>query len=69
MLACGGNGGAAVTDTPPLLEITDLVKHYAVRGGALYLLWPSARHVPVRVALLRDHLIVELQRLHKSGRV
>ena len=25
----------AMTDTPPLLEVTDLVKHYAVRGGVL----------------------------------
>ena len=24
-----------MTDTPPLLEVTDLVKHYAVRGGIL----------------------------------
>ncbi|HEY0909415.1 MAG TPA: dipeptide ABC transporter ATP-binding protein [Bradyrhizobium sp.] len=24
-----------MTDTPPLLEVTDLVKHYAVRGGVL----------------------------------
>src|SRR3979411_1585293 len=24
-----------MTETPPLLEVTDLVKHYAVRGGIL----------------------------------
>ena len=24
-----------MTDAPPLLEVTDLVKHYAVRGGVL----------------------------------
>jgi oligopeptide transport system ATP-binding protein len=35
MLARGGNGSAAVTDARPLLEVTDLVKHYAVRGGIL----------------------------------
>jgi oligopeptide transport system ATP-binding protein len=35
VLARGGNGGGAMTDTPPLLEVTDLFKHYAVRGGIL----------------------------------
>jgi DNA-binding transcriptional LysR family regulator len=33
---------------------------YAVRGSALHVLWPSARYVPVRVALLRDFLVAEL---------
>ena len=28
VLARGGNGGGAMTDAPPLLEVTDLVKHY-----------------------------------------
>jgi oligopeptide transport system ATP-binding protein len=35
VLAGGGNGGGAMTDATPLLEVTDLVKHYAVRGGIL----------------------------------
>jgi oligopeptide transport system ATP-binding protein len=35
VLARGGNGGAAMSDAPPLLEVTDLFKHYAVRGGIL----------------------------------
>jgi peptide/nickel transport system ATP-binding protein/oligopeptide transport system ATP-binding protein len=35
VLARGGNGGAAMTEATPLLEVTDLVKHYAVRGGIL----------------------------------
>jgi oligopeptide transport system ATP-binding protein len=35
VLARGGNGGRAMTDATPLLEVTDLVKHYAVRGGIL----------------------------------
>jgi oligopeptide transport system ATP-binding protein len=35
VLARGGNGGIAMTDTRRLLEVTDLVKHYAVRGGIL----------------------------------
>jgi oligopeptide transport system ATP-binding protein len=35
VLAGRGNGGRAMTDQRPLLEVTDLVKHYAVRGGIL----------------------------------
>jgi oligopeptide transport system ATP-binding protein len=35
VLARSGNGGGAMTDAMPLLEVTDLVKHYAVRGGIL----------------------------------
>jgi oligopeptide transport system ATP-binding protein len=35
VLARGGNGGGDMTDATPLLEVTDLVKHYAVRGGIL----------------------------------
>src|SRR5258708_2787409 len=35
VLARRGIGGCAMTDAPPLLEVTDLVKHYAVRGGVL----------------------------------
>jgi peptide/nickel transport system ATP-binding protein/oligopeptide transport system ATP-binding protein len=35
MLACGGNREIAMTDTPALLEVSDLVKHYPVRGGVL----------------------------------
>src|SRR6266852_5682930 len=35
MLARRGNGGPAMTETPALLEITDLVKHYPVRSGVL----------------------------------
>src|SRR6185312_1678079 len=35
VLARGGTGGRAMTEQTPLLEVTDLVKHYAVRGGIL----------------------------------
>jgi peptide/nickel transport system ATP-binding protein/oligopeptide transport system ATP-binding protein len=35
VLARGGNGGGAMTDAKPLLEVIDLVKHYPVRGGIL----------------------------------
>jgi DNA-binding transcriptional LysR family regulator len=33
---------------------------YGVRGGALYVVTPPLRHMPTRVALLRDFLIAEL---------
>jgi len=35
VLARGGTGGRTMTEQTPLLEVTDLVKHYAVRGGIL----------------------------------
>ena len=35
VLARGGTGGCAMTDPCPLLDVTDLVKHYPVRGGVL----------------------------------
>ena len=35
---------------------------YAVRGGAIYVVSPPLRHLPARVALLRDYLIAELPR-------
>jgi oligopeptide transport system ATP-binding protein len=35
MLARRRSGGGVMTEQPPLLEVTDLVKHYAVRGGIL----------------------------------
>jgi len=35
---------------------------YAIRGGALHIVSPPLRHVPARVALLRDYLLKELPR-------
>jgi oligopeptide transport system ATP-binding protein len=35
MLARSGTSGIAMTDARALLEVSDLVKHYAVRGGVL----------------------------------
>jgi oligopeptide transport system ATP-binding protein len=35
MLARRGNSGIAMTEARVLLEVSDLVKHYAVRGGVL----------------------------------
>lgn len=39
-----------------LPTLTRILPEYVLNGGALWLLWPSARHMPLRVALLRDHL-------------
>jgi peptide/nickel transport system ATP-binding protein/oligopeptide transport system ATP-binding protein len=35
VLARRGDGGGVMTETSPLLEVTDLVKHYPVRAGVL----------------------------------
>src|SRR5947209_19979424 len=35
MLARGRNRGTAMTETPVLLEVSDLKKHYPVRSGVL----------------------------------
>jgi peptide/nickel transport system ATP-binding protein/oligopeptide transport system ATP-binding protein len=35
VLACRGNGGRVMSEQNPLLEVTDLVKHYPVRAGVL----------------------------------
>ena len=39
-----------------------LPKH-AMKGGGLYLVWPSRRLMPARVALVRDYLTEELGKL------
>jgi DNA-binding transcriptional LysR family regulator len=43
--------------------VVRVLPRHAVRAGGLHVLWPSARHVPLRVALFRDFLIEELGRL------
>jgi DNA-binding transcriptional LysR family regulator len=49
-------------------DLVHLLPAYALRGGAIYVVSPPLRHVPARVALLRDHLIAELPRaLAASG--
>ena len=40
----------------------DVLPGHAMKGGAIYVVSPPLRHMPVRVALLRDHLIAELPR-------
>ena len=40
-----------------------VLPRHAIHGGGLYLVWPSRRLIPARVALVRDYLITELTRL------
>ena len=42
------------------LPLERVLPRYGIHGGALYVIWPSSRHMPLRVALLRDHLTTEL---------
>jgi DNA-binding transcriptional LysR family regulator len=44
-----------------------LLPGHAVKGGAIYVVSPPLRHMPLRVALLRDHLIAELPRALRAG--
>ena len=63
-------GGAGIGLLPETLGETEVARDvleqvlpaYAVRGGAIYVVSPPLRHLPARVALLRDHLIAELPR-------
>jgi DNA-binding transcriptional LysR family regulator len=41
-------------------RLVRVLPRYAVRGGALYVLWPSQRLLPARVVLVRDFLTAEL---------
>ena len=63
-------GGAGIGLLPETLAEGEVARHalervlpaYAVRGGAIYVVSPPLRHLPARVALLRDYLIAELPR-------
>ncbi len=63
-------GGAGIGLLPETLAETEVARDalervlpaYAVRGGAIYVVSPPLRHLPARVALLRDYLIAELPR-------
>ncbi len=46
-------------------ELTRVLPSYATAGGPLHLVYPSARFLPKRVALLRDQLLKELPPLLK----
>jgi DNA-binding transcriptional LysR family regulator len=45
-------------------KLVPVLPDYKIHGGALWLLWPSSRHIPLRIALLRDHLFAAFQRLN-----
>lgn len=44
-----------------------LLPAHAMKGGAIYVVSPPLRHMPVRVALLRDHIIAELPRALRAS--
>lgn len=48
---------------PPLER---LLPEYSQGGASLSVLWPSARYVPRRVELFREHLIQALLELHRA---
>lgn len=47
--------------------LVPLLPAYVMKGGAIYVLSPPLRHIPTRVALLREHLITELPRALRSA--
>jgi DNA-binding transcriptional LysR family regulator len=65
VVAGAGIGMLPDNNVGPLVEqgaLVHLLPAYALRGGTVYVVSPPLRHVPARVALLRDHLIAELPR-------
>jgi DNA-binding transcriptional LysR family regulator len=48
-------------------RLVRLLPRYGLRGGGLYLLWPSRTLVPARVAAVRELLAEELARLGSSA--
>lgn len=55
--------GAGIGTLPVIAEseAVRVLPDYTLPGGALFLVMPSGRHVPARVALLRDFLIDKLK--------
>jgi DNA-binding transcriptional LysR family regulator len=56
--------GRVRTERLPPLE--RLLSDYSHGGASLSVLWPSARYVPRRVELFREHLIQALIELHRA---
>ena len=56
--------GRVRTEHLPPLE--RLLPEYSQGGASLSVLWPSARYVPRRVELFREHLIQALLELHRE---
>jgi len=64
LLAGGGIGLVPWTSCAQDIErgrLLRILPEYAAPGGALHVVYPSARYVPQRVALLRDFLVQGLQ--------
>ena len=61
--------GLALLPTPdfdePSDELVRVLPAYGIRGGAAYLVWPSSRYLPARVAAFRDFLAEELTRCQR----
>jgi DNA-binding transcriptional LysR family regulator len=45
-----------------------VLPEYASSPGPLHVVWPSARHVPARVALFRDHVIASFAAMKWNGK-
>jgi DNA-binding transcriptional LysR family regulator len=63
-----GLGLALLPVPPPLFRGRDarlirVLPAYAIRGAAMHIVWPSARFVPLRVALFRDFAAAEMKKL------
>jgi DNA-binding transcriptional LysR family regulator len=64
-LAAAGGGIALVPSTIAAHDVAAgrlvrVLPRYSFPAGALYLVWPSRRLIPARVAVVRDFLIEEL---------
>jgi DNA-binding transcriptional LysR family regulator len=65
--------GAGIALVPRMLSeehvvagaLVPVLPAYQMQAGSVYLVYPAARHLPRRVALLRDHHVEELQ--HQLG--
>jgi DNA-binding transcriptional LysR family regulator len=71
VLAGAGIGLLPETSGDPDVErgaLARVLPGHAMRGGAIYVVSPPLRHVPARVALLREHLIAELPRVLRPSR-
>jgi DNA-binding transcriptional LysR family regulator len=48
---------------PRYVELVRVLPEYAMKGGAVYLVSPHARHQLARVRLLGDHLLLQLKKI------
>jgi DNA-binding transcriptional LysR family regulator len=60
VVAGAGIGLLPIHQTYRVPGLVRLFPRYGLRGGGLYVVWPSREYVPARVQLFREHLITEL---------